>query len=268
MPSLTVNGVALTYGRLGVRVVGRSNFRAPSPRRLATAPVLGGIGVVPLLATMGEPRELPFRVLVDTATYSDRVAAEQRLKYLVGAGLLTLVASDGVLTRRTYGYAPQLEFEPGVADFSSGSIAATLTFLCPVPLWEAPEPTLLHLDTAGERFPLALGRAPCSWILDLIGGTDPVVTYRTAGGAVVWELDFTGTTITASEDYLRVNARDRAVSYSDDGTVADAVELLVAGQGDFPRPLNPYDGDIETAQYPTLEVSSGTARLAFYETEP
>lgn len=229
-----------------------------------------GVGLGPP-ATVG-PRYLTLVGLQNqvTRTVSTGMSALRLLKDLVYGGTKTITITDTAGNVRVVRDAVALSVQPArrlptrhVLNLSVFDVA--IRFLCPNPVWEVAEPRILAMPSATPtRYDLTLETAAVFPVIRIMGSVaNPVITYRAADGSVVWQLGFT-VTLAATNDWLELDFwRGRIWKYAS-GVQTAAESLLTTGQADFPRPFDPHDGDVATAQYPTLDVSAGTAMAMWW----
>lgn len=256
MTVLYVNDYNLrTLGLVVERVEGWADL---PPLQLLGDGIPGRAGQVVLA---GAAATVDMRTLVVTGallrdTQAQLVAARRQLLALAGAGLVELRVIDapevvhaGYLTRAIVGGFDRQFRAPG--------LRVALTFTCPDPRAYTLNPTLVAFSTLAAGCPL--GTAPVSPVIRIYGAaSNPVVTYRTAGGVSRQTLGFTITL--AAADYLEIDGGAKTVTKSVSGTVSNAIDTL--SSGDFPT-LDPQDGDFVTGSWPTLEVSAGTGEAAY-----
>lgn len=252
--SVLVNGVDLEA--LGVYVSIAPTISHAPRRRVEVSPILHAMGGVPTTATF-ETRTVTLTGTVDPAARTvdalHDALHEVRDLFLSGQVDLTVTDSAGN-SRRIRGLATTVEAAPrlNAEHFLVATVAdLSVTLLCSDPTWRSVEPSILSLP-AGTRVSIPLGTAPSRWIMRAMA-SDPVFTYRSAGGTALWTLTITKT-LTSTEDYITLDATTGLLSWSDNGTVATDWDML-AEQQDFPKGLDPQDGHYATSQWPTMTCS-------------
>jgi hypothetical protein len=112
------------------------------------------------------------------------------------------------------------------------------------------------------RQAIPLGTAVSAPTIRIMGAaTNPVLTYRNAGGTVKQTMGFTVTL--ASTDYLEINGELFSITKYASGVASNGMALWTSG--DFPA-LDPQDGYPSIDSYPTLEVSAGTGEVLYRRT--
>jgi hypothetical protein len=196
-------------------------------------------------------------------TIAAREAAEDALKDALRAGMLRLVrTSDSGLSRLIEGVAAGVQTKPVEHPLNGLGSAVTIAFLGRDAYWRDLEPLLRALPATGVRYPLPLGTAPSTPVIRLMAGTNPVLTYRDAGGAAVRSMTFTASL--AATDYLDIDMRYRTITRVNSGAPVATSGLSLLTAGDFPWAFDPQDGDYLSATWPTLEVSSGSAEALWW----
>lgn len=266
--SILVNGQDLST--IGVYVAFAPGLGDAPDRSVETHQLLGRAGSLLSGPVRHGPGVVVLEGSIDPAARTVAALEEARrvAKDLFTSGPVSLVFTDtaGVVKRfeglrARFRSSPRLNKQhvlaTQVADFS-------VSVVCPSPFARDLEPTILAMPTAGTRYPVALGTAP-SGFKARATVSNPVFTYRTAGGVPVWTLTITKTA-TASEDWFDLDATTARIWYYDNGVRSDALaaEYLTGGQVDWPRPLDPQDGDYATSQWPTLECSVANAELLYW----
>jgi hypothetical protein len=232
-----------------------------------TVPGTAGVLFAPPVQEKGRKLTLTGGLWTAANTTAAREAAEDALKGALRAGLLRLVrTSASSLSRLIEGYAVSIQTKPVEHPLNGLGSAVTIAMLCRDVYWRDIEPLLRALPVAGARYALPLGEAPSTPIIRLMAGTNPVLTYRDAGGAVVWSMTFTATL--SATDYLDIDMRYRTITRVNSGTTVATSGLSLLTAGDFPRAFDPQDGDYLSAAWPTLEVSSGSAEALWWRQWP
>ena len=256
--SLKVNGIDLaTYG-FSLSDAGAA-FDA-TERTMGFAPIYGRAGTLATTATEGARTIVLTGTLTSTAnTVSARVSNEESIKDLLRSGLVTLQRDDASTTvRQIKGYVTQLGLAPIGHPVAPTDMRMTARIACPDPCWTETEPTSQVLGAT--RATLALGTAPSSPVVRIMGAaTDPVLTYRDAGGTSQNTLTLASGTLNATNDWVDIDMRTGVITkYASGATSSGWTAFVATITGVFPFAFDPQDGDYTTAAWPTLELSSGT----------
>lgn len=213
-------------------------------------------------------RELKWSMILQpaTVTAAARITAEHLVRDAFGAGMLSIQFNDGSTTRRIDGVCTELVITPrrGSHPFLAPISDVDIRISCASAFWESVQPTILALTTTA-RYPIELGTGPSTPLIMPMGATSAqTVTYRTAGGDVVWQIK---TTNAATTDYSIVDFRTGRVKKSASGVVTDdeANAFIYTVWSTFPQPFDPQDGDYRTSQWPTLEVDSGAVQAIYWK---
>jgi len=262
MTAIVVNGTDLgaTFGFYADRVDG---WLANTALGGGLVGVRGRDGGLALPATVFAGRRIEVAGTVRKDTVSARRDAERQLSDLCRSGRVRLVVDDGVAgAMQVECRLVALAFLPFGPSLSPLASRGTLSFVADdEPYWRDVEPTTRAVAAAATRYTVPLGTAPSSPIIRIMGSaTNPVLTYRDAGGTSRRTLTFTAT-LTSSE-YLDVDMRRGRIQRVTSGVAANGIGLLTAGN--FPWALDPQDGDFTTSSWPTVEVSAGTAELLWW----
>ncbi len=244
--------------RLGLHVERVEGWADLPTFTLVAESVPGRAGLVVLAGQAGAvaAREVLVSGALVRPTASALPGARRQLLALAGAGLVELRIVDapevvlaGYLTRCILGGFDR--------QFRANGLRVALTFTCPDPRALSRCATVVALTTSPAACPL--GTAPVAPVIRIFGAaTNPVLTYRTAGGVSRQTMGFTITL--ASTDYLEIDCEAKTVLKSVSGTVTNAIDTLTSG--DFPT-LDPHDGDYLLSSWPTLEVSAGAGEAAY-----
>jgi hypothetical protein len=268
MPRLLHNGQ--NTEALGFYVFG-ATLHSPASRAITSLPVIDRAGalIVPRIATAPHLLQLAGALLTSANTAAARVTAEHVLRDRLLSGMATWTYVDDVTPPRYLtGVASEPSVTPrggsGVHPYSAVASDIAVTVSCQEAFWQATEPTIRAIPAAATRYDLPLGSAPSAFVLRIMGAaTNPVVTYRTAGGTVVWTLTFT-VTLVATNDYLELDGTTGRIWKYASGVKTDGIALLTGGQQDWGvRGLDPQDGDSTTSAWPTIELSAGTGELSW-----
>lgn len=206
--------------------------------------------------------QLAGRIVTTANTVAARVAAEDVLRdALLNSGGLTLTLDDGTTpVRERDGYTVALDIQPLGHPMLAVASQVRWSLYCPDPLWRATEGAIVSVPATGTRYSLALGTAPASPILRVMGSaTNPVVTIRDSGGTAQVTLTFTAS-LTSSE-YLDVNCETGVLTKYSSGAASNGVSLLTSGT--FPFALDPAWADWGNSRWPTVETSAGQAELLY-----
>lgn len=263
---ITINGID-PRSRYGLYVAGQPDWASGPEQAVTSHEVMGRAGAL-IAGVTKRPRDLVVEGTIARSTYATRKAAEDALKGLVGSGIIELVWSDATQTRQITGVVVGRPSVTGYtpAGMSKGALVR-FTVRADSAFWCEPTPTAVGLPAANNRKDIPLGLGPSDFILNIMGSaTNPVVTYRNAGGTVVWELTITATL--ATTDYLSFDSRTGLISRYNSGTYSDGIGLLTTGHDVWPLPLDPQDGDPSILEWPTLQVSAGSAEVLYSKTYP
>ena len=197
------------------------------------------------------------------------MAASQSAAMTALDGLRNLVSNGEVRIRTTYAsdrwvYAMCESFAgaPFNKSVIDGYIAVQLLFTVAEGAAVRVAPDGIALSTTRVACPI--GTAASYPVILIHGGgavfTNPTITVRNAGGDIVQTMSmvFSG----GANDVLRVDCARAQVDKISAGVVTDGLSYAtLSGSSDFPI-LRPYDGWVETATYPTVELSSVTGTVS------
>lgn len=267
--TVTVNGIDLSS--LGVYVAFAPNHRTTATRQIGRAPVLGRDGGVDTGSLVVGPRRFSLTGTIDPSarTVAALASATDLCNDLFWSGRLSIIYTDTAgntllveADTLRVSIAPRLNKE----HFQAATVAdLTVDLEQASPTQRSVEPTLLALPTANARYSVALGTAPSRYKFRAMGAS-PALTYRTAGGDTVWTVTLTKS-ITANEDWFDFDATTGRIWYSDNGVVSDAIAAgyLTGGNQDWPKGLDPQDGDYRTSQWPTVSCNVAAELLYWKE---
>jgi len=262
MTAVLVNGVNLgtRFGFYADRVTG---WLGTATVATSSVTLRGRDGGMAVPAVGGEGRRIEVAGTLRAETVTARRDAERGVADLVRSGRVRLVVDDGLAgAMQIEGRLQAATFVPFGPSLSPLASRGTLAFVCEdEPYWRDVEPTTRAVAAVSTRYTVPLGTAPSSPIIRIMGSaTNPVLTYRDAGGASVRSITFTAT-LTSSE-YLDIDMRRGRVQRVTSGAAANGLSLITGG--DFPWGLDPQDGDYGTSAWPTVEVSAGTAEILWW----
>jgi hypothetical protein len=227
---------------------------SPTPRSLTANTLHRRSGVFPALLRSAAPRVLGIKGTLTATSLANRRTAERQIADLVYGGEATITVDDGTTALQTTGVATALSIVPFGVSLAPLALRIEAEFTCPDPTWRESEPTSQILGATRQT--LALGTAPSTPIIRIMGSaTNPVLTYRNAGGTAIKTCTFT-VTLAAADDWLDIDMRTGLCVLSDNAVTSNGLSYLSAG--DFPWAFDPQDGDYGTSAWPTLEVSAGT----------
>lgn len=233
---------------------------APRDVPLSDGPEMQGAILDPRLIRR-KPGSAMIAGVIRTASTTLALAALDALRGTLAFGevaIRTVYAAD------RYCLATCESFD-GTADapqIINGDVALTLRF-------SVKDGVALRIQPDG--YALTIGRTACPLgtaesrpVITVHGGgaalTNPVITIRNAAGDIVQSMSFTVSL--GANDALRVDCARASATRVTAGAPTDALAAgyWPSGSGDFPV-LRPYDGFVEAAVYPTVELSSsaGTA---------
>lgn len=156
-------------------------------------------------------------------------------------------------TRQCIAACTGFDGNPQVAGSLDGKAEIALTFVVRSGTAEAVTPDGYALSTVAVAMPI--GTAPSKPVIVVHGNgatlTNPVVTIRDSSGAVVQTMGFT--VVLGATQELWIDCARTTLSFITAGAVTDAMNVWTSG--DFPQ-VRPYDGNIETAAYPTIALSA------------
>lgn len=251
--SILVNGQNLTT-IYGLAVDGLPQWRSAPKSVRQRYQVIGRAG-----SMRSAPVRTPDRTLRVTGSLQQSTAAlelsnEDAVKSLLTAGLIRLAVNDGsTFARQVEGYAENVEVD------SFGQSMAPLTtrwsFDLPCgPYWQTAEPNIRVLSSTSVRYTLPLGTAPSFPKIAILGtASSPTLTYRDAGGATIRTSQYSS--LASGNDWYDINM----LTGVNTQYLSGSASVLGLPVGDWVWAFDPQDGDYETAQWPTLQISAGTA---------
>jgi hypothetical protein len=136
----------------------------------------------------------------------------------------------------------------------------TFDLRCLDPYCYATQPTAVAFGST--PVPCPLGQQPSAPVIQVMGSaTNPVIRYRRGDGSLLASMTFDPFTLGATE-YLVLDTGAALITRVTGGTAVDAPNVLTAGRL-VGFALDPAHGDPATGDWPTLEITSGSA-VAFY----
>lgn len=253
--NLSVNGIDLTT--YGFTINTTDGVFDGGVRTLIAVPVAGSAGIM-VTGGIESPRvvELSGSLTSAAKTVAGRLANEDAFKDLVRGGLVRLTRDDGSTTVRTItGHVERLGLTTIGHPVAPTDLRVTLRLACLESYWQAVEPSSRVLGAT--RATLVLGTAPSTPIIRIMGSaTNPVVTYRDAGGTAQRTITLT-ITLAATTDWIDLDMRTRKITKYLSGVVTNGYTTM-STTSNFPFAFDPQDGDFFTSAWPTLEVSAGT----------
>lgn len=244
--SLFVSGLAGFPGILG------SAQRAVP---LLTGPEMAGAILDPRLMVRGAVAATVTGIIM-AASASAAITALDALRGLVSQGevmVRTFYATDRYCLATLTGFDGTAH-QPEVLD---GTVNVTLSFLVKDGVAFRMQPDGYALTTT--RIACPIGTAESRPVILVHGGgaamTNPTITVRNASGDVVQTQVFTVSL--GVNDALRIDSARCLISKVSAGTITDGMAAGYWTSGDFLL-LRPYDGWIENAAYPSVELSSAT----------
>lgn len=264
--SIVVNGQDLNG--LGVYLASVEGVHDAVDRIWQTTTIRGRAGSI-----IQSPVREPGRVLKLTGTLTSTAKTIQGLltnadtvKDLLRSGMLRIVRTDGaspVNVKYIDGYVTSLGLKHLGHPINQTDDTLTCTVQCRDAYWRDQEPTIRHAAVAGTRYTLPHGTAPSSPIIRIMGAaTNPVLTYRDAGGTAQRTMTFT-VVLAATNDWLDIDMRAGKITKWASGVSSNGRSLLTSGNPIFG--IDPQDGDWATSQYTTIEVSAGTAMCLWHK---
>lgn len=193
---------------------------------------------------------------IETASTTLALAALDALRNTLVGGevaIRTAYATD----RHCLGVCTLFEGSPHQPDVLNGNVTVRMTFVIRDGVAVRIAPDGYALSTTRVACPI--GTAESRPVILVHGGgvamTNPTVTLRNAAGDVVQTMAFTVSLGTTAA--LRIDCARMTASVITAGTITDALALGYWTSGDFPV-LRPSDGWVESAAYPSVELSSNT----------
>jgi hypothetical protein len=245
----------------GLQVSDVRGVLGPPDETLQTTPVADRAGVVLL---SGQPQVAPRQVEIVGFVDTDEPAH-------LDAALVALDRATRGVRRITTAHAPDRAFTGlrlrltitiAGAPFVATRADVVVSYLCADPYAYDLSVRTVGLSTTPAA--LALGTAASAPDVVVFGAvTAPVVTTRTADGAVRGALAFVGLTLSTGDWLTIPGGQGTATVHRAAGTVIDAVPFVTDSTRAFFPVLSPGDGDPAGADWPTLELSGGTG-LALY----
>jgi hypothetical protein len=261
--ALVVNDQSLAQFGFVVDPMGISGLLDAASTKVPTGTVPGRPGAVRLaLLPETEAREIHVAGHLIGTSIADLMARADYLKQWLARGGDDLEIRSGYdLTRFWRGALTGCVITGVEGQFYNPYATAELTFTCADPRAYGAEATVVGFG-AQSRAPCPLGTAPSEPLIRLMGpASNPVITYRSAAGAVVGSHGFT--IALGNAEFLEVSTPDLTVIRHSGGAASDAIAL--EGSGDFIT-LSPDDGDPMVGAWPTLETSSGTGEALWRKT--
>lgn len=259
--SLTLNGTDLASLGFYLKEVG-GGYDAPD-REIQTLSIRGRAGnlLSPPIRESGRVITLTGTLTSSAKTVVGRSDAEDALKDKLRAGLLRLARTDSVgSVWFIEGMFRSIKAQPIGHPVNPTDDYVTLTMVSRDAYYRDVEPTILAFGST--RVSMPLGTAPSSPIIRLIGAaTNPVLSYRDAGGTVQRSMTFTAS-LAGTNDWLDIDMRYGKIVLWASGVASNGRSLLTSG--DFPWALDTHDGDFATASWPTLDVTSGNASVLYW----
>jgi predicted phage tail component-like protein len=252
--ALRVNGFDLSDLGLAVGAwPGLLDIPTTSPEPQALPGRAGGV-LTTVEVAVGT-RDVTIRGTLIAASVAEARDRWHKIKARLDQGLVELVFGDEP-TLRIHALLRSGEMVPYGHATSAGGGKVSLQFLCPDPYRESIEPTIVAIGSAPT--PLPMGTAPVAPIIQLMGATDPILTYRDQAGEIRGQLALTVTL--EANDYLDINGPTSGMTLVESGVRSNGIGALTAGTF---LVLDARDGDLGTGAWPTLEVSSGTGIVLY-----
>ncbi len=210
-------------------------------------------------------RTLKINCLVQASSETTLFTTLDVAKEKLGTGLVQIQGPYSS-TRCYYGVLQPFDAEQFAASVLNGWASVTLEFVCPMPYAVATTADTLAFGSTAVRVPLgtapSIGRDDWSATIEIIGAaTTPTLTYKNASGDTVGSMVFTYSP--AAGDHIRIDLGRKLVQRRVSGTWSNAFTYLTAGYA-FPA-LDPTDGNVSGALWPSLTVSSGTGILTYWK---
>jgi hypothetical protein len=253
--SVTINGS--TLASLGFTLTALPGWSDAPARRYGVTMLPGRVGGVQSTLWTSEPRVLSLTGIVEGSTATARRSALRAITAAC-AGTCSIVFADapnqtltGVLQA-----APVLPFGPALEYAASMPSVVTLEFLCADPAFRDTTGTAVNLSSTPAA--IQTGTLPHGGVCVITGAaTNPILRYKDHDGATIAELGFTVTL--GGGDTLTIDL-DRLTVEHDDSGVVNGLPLWTSGDWFL---IDPQHADYSGNDWPTLEVTSGTAVHTF-----
>ena len=207
------------------------------------------VGTVVSTATptiRGRTFKVSGHVLADTAANADAYLHE--LKYrLYAPSVLVRFSRDETVEYRAR--CVSIASKPVKPEMVQRAFEVTIEFLLTDPRTYAIADSVVGFSTATD---MPLGTAPTDPVIRLSSGTNPILIYKDSSAVEIARMGFTW-----SGTYIDIDMDRKTVI---DNASANQIATLTTGEF---FSLDPYDGDYPTADWPTLEVNSGTGTATY-----
>jgi hypothetical protein len=261
--SLTLNGqeAEATFGIVVTDFTGDLGMPARTLNFLDIPAGAGGIdpGVTPHEAA----RVLTIPFLVSVATDVLLRTTLDAIAEVCGTGLVEIKSLYSP-TRALYGVLQSLDAarrDATIAGWAQGS----MQFVCPQPYWWATTQDTIGFGAAPVAIPLgtapSTGRDGWSALIEIVGAaTTPTLNWRKANGDLVSSMAFTISPVAG--DSIVCDLGRRLVYKFVSGVRTNAISSLTAGYA-FPDLDISSGGSYVGSQWPTLDITSGTANIKY-----
>jgi len=252
---LSVDGFDLSA--LDFQVETLSGWRDGLKSKWPSAQVPGRFGVqVTASEPVYEPRQVVLQGAIVSADVSTLLANLDAFKWRVGRTQKTFTIVDDE-TREFNARVIQLQTTPIPPAIIQRAVKIKLTLWMDDPrIFSASLTTVTSITTAKD---VPLGSAPSLPFIIVSGTSSFTLTYKDYNGVTIATLGITGATAATHIDM-------DAMTIKDTNGTNNAADKLDAGS-DFPITFDPEHGDdiFGTPDWPTLEVSSGSAEAQYYK---
>lgn len=228
-----------------------------------TAPILTGPemngGLYDPRLIVRQPATATISGIILGSSVADALARHDALANLLGQGEVMV---RGVYAPDRYCLALCIDPTGGPHNPQSldGTVDVVFTFTVKDGLAWRTVPDGVALSTARAVCPIGTAESYPTIIIHGGGATfsNPVITVRNAAGRVVQTHSFTISG--GADDALIIDSTRSRITKSAAGTLTDGWAYCPPGSGDFIL-LRPADGNMESAAYPTIELSSATGTI-------
>lgn len=151
-----------------------------------------------------------------------------------------------------------IQVDPRGQQFIEPGLALALSFVCESPYGRDTSDSVVDgITTTLTAIPL--GTAPSRPLIRITGpATNPLLAYAHFDATVLQTLQLTGSI--AGGDYVEIDMDRMTITQSVASVLSSALTMRTAGSF---FALDPAAGSYAAAQWPTVNVSSGTARVTY-----
>lgn len=205
-----------------------------------------------------KPGSAMVKGIITTASVSTALTALDALRNLVLSGGEVAIRSSYATDRQCLAVCTQFDGVAYQTQAINGLVAVTMTFSVAEGVAVRLQPDGYALTTTRVACPI--GTAESRPVILVHGGgaamTNPVITIRNAAGDSVQTAGFTVSL--GANDALRIDCARGSVSKIAAGVITDGLAASYWTSGDYVLVLRPADGWVESAVYPSVELSSST----------